>query len=175
MRRNGLAPSTRVLDRDVIAARVAAPEITTTLALRASERIFRVSRLRLANEEPIVLETIHVPLARFPGLDDIDLGAESLYRVFAERFGTEVTFLRESLEPVLLTTHEAALLRAHAGAPAMLARIVTYDQQHRPIEHSISLVRGDRCQYEIELSPGSTQGERGWTLRQTQFEVGDPA
>lgn len=175
MRRNGLTPSTRVLDHDVFLARTTSVDIAAALHVGANDRIFRISRLRLANDEPIVLETIHVPLRRFPGLDAIDLGAESLYRVFAERYGTDVTFLRESLEPVLLTAHEAALLRAQAGAPAMLAKIVTFDQQHEPIEHSVSLVRGDRCQYEIELSPGDVSGERGWTLRQTQFEVGDRA
>jgi len=175
MRRNGLEPSTRVLDRDVLPARATSPEIAGTLGLGANDRIFRISRLRLANDEPIVLETIHVPLARFPQLDAIDLGAESLYRVFGERYGVDVTFLRESLEPVLLTAHEAALLRTQAGTPAMLAKIVTFDQQHEPIEHSVSLVRGDRCQYEIELSPGHGAGERGWSLRQTQFEVGDRA
>ncbi|MGC4191652.1 MAG: GntR family transcriptional regulator [Thermomicrobiales bacterium] len=173
MRRNGLTPSTRVLDRDILLARATSPDIASTLSVSANDRIFRISRLRLANDEPIVLETIHVPLERFPALDGIDLAQESLYRVFAERFQTEVTFLRESLEPVLLTTHEAALLHAQAGSPAMLARIVTFDQHHQPIEHSISLVRGDRCQYEIELSPGEASGERGWSLRQTQFEVGD--
>lgn len=173
MRRNGLTPSTRILDRDVLLARATSPEIAATLGVSANDRIFRVSRLRLANDEPIVLETIHVPLARFPGIDEIDLGHESLYQVFAERYGTGVTFLRESLEPVLLTTHEAALLRAQAGAPAMLAKIVTFNQRHEPIEHSVSLVRGDRCQYEIELSPSNVSGERGWMLRQTQFEVGD--
>ena len=172
MIRNGMEPSTRILDRHVLPARQAAPEVVTALALGGNDLVLRLARLRLANDEPLVLETIHLPLGRFADLDNVDLERQSLYQVLKHRYDAEVTFIRESLEPVLLTPHEAALLRTQPGMPGMLARIVTFDQRNDPIEHSVSLVRGDRCQYEIELAPSDDRQGGGWSIRQTQLEVG---
>ncbi|MGI8484809.1 MAG: hypothetical protein ACR2OU_11175, partial [Thermomicrobiales bacterium] len=57
------------------------------------------------------------------------------------------------------------------GTPGMLAHIVTFDQHGVPAEYSISLVRGDRCQYEIELAPDRENLGGGWRIRQTQLDV----
>lgn len=172
MLRNGMAPSTRMLERHVLPARQAAPEVVSALAAGGSDLILRLARLRLANDEPLLLETIHLPLGRFADLETVDLERQSLYQVLKQRYDAQVTYLKESLEPVLLTPHEAALLRTQAGMPGMLARIVTFDQHYDPIEHSVSLVRGDRCQYEIELAPSDDGQAGGWSIRQTQLEVG---
>jgi GntR family transcriptional regulator len=170
MRRNGLVPSTRVLELHVVLAKYAGPEVATALRLASDARVLRLSRLRLANDEPLVLETVHMPLDRFDGLEQENLETSSLYQILRERFGTEVKYIRETLEPVLLTVHEATMLRTQVALPGMLARILTFDRNGDPIEHSTSLVRGDRCQYEIELGPDGSAGG-AWSVRQTQLEV----
>jgi GntR family transcriptional regulator len=173
MRRIGMVPGSRVLEQDVIEARLADPTPVQALGLEPGGDLIRLSRVRFANDDAIILETIHLPHARFPGLDREDLATLSLYAVLQERYGVTISFIRETLEPVILSAHEAGLLRTQPGTPGMLARIVTYDQHGAPVEHSLSLVRGDRCQYEIAFAPsdvGAT-GQAGWHIRQTQLEV----
>jgi DNA-binding GntR family transcriptional regulator len=87
-----------------------------------------------------------------------------------QTYGVAISFIRETLEPVILSAHEAGLLRTQPGTPGMLARIVTFDQDGIPVEHSLSLVRGDRCQYEIAFAPNDVHAG-GWHIRQTQLEV----
>lgn len=172
MRRNGLEPSSRVLEQLVLSGKTVDPAAVRALNVSTDDDVVRLVRLRLANGEPVLLETIHLPLARFPSLDTVDFERESLYKVLLERYGSNISYIRESLEPVILTAHEAALLWTQPGTPGMLAHIVTFDQHGVPAEYSISLVRGDRCQYEIELAPNGQSVGGGWRIRQTQLEVG---
>jgi GntR family transcriptional regulator len=72
---------------------------------------------------------------------------------------------------VLLRQPEAGLLDTEGGRPAMLTRITTYDQTGQVVEHTFSLVRGDRCQYYIEFNVGEAKSNGSAHLRQTQLEV----
>ena len=64
--RHGLQPGTKVLElrkepaADVVAEALGVPAGTEVVALR---------RLRLAGPDPLVVETSHLPAARFPGLE----------------------------------------------------------------------------------------------------------
>lgn len=171
MRRNGLEPSSRVLEHLVLAGKTVDPAALRALDVSTDDNVVRLVRLRLANGEPVLLETIYLPLTRFPALESVDFERESLYAVLLDRYGANISYIRESLEPVILTAHEAALLWTQAGTPGMLAHIVTFDQHGVPAEYSISLVRGDRCQYEIELAPEGERHGGGWRIRQTQLDV----
>ena len=64
----------------------------------------------LADGEPLLLEQVHLPAERFPGLLASDLEHGSLYDLLTERYDTPVARARESLEPVLLRAREARLL-----------------------------------------------------------------
>src|SRR5438132_967176 len=68
------------------------PATGKTLGLSAEETIFECVRLRLADEEPMALETTMLVAAFFPGLQREDLENRSLYKVLAERWGIELDY-----------------------------------------------------------------------------------
>ncbi len=171
MQRLGMTPSNRVLAAEDLAYADVGSDVRRTLSLEPGSRVFRLSRVRLANDDPVVLETIHLPLTRFPALTDRGATEGSIYAFLQETYGVQTAFLRESLEPVIISAHEATLLHTVAGTPAILARIVTFDQHGVPIEHSLSLVHGKRCQYEFAFVPGEDAGGQ-WHVVQTQLEAG---
>jgi GntR family transcriptional regulator len=175
MQREGRQPSARVLEHMICAAADVNDEIRTQLGLALHTRVLRLVRLRLADDEPLLIETVHLPLDRFPGLDQVNFGTRSLYRTLRESFGVEITQLRETLEPVVLKPSDALLLDTEAGRPAMLTRITTYDQTGQVLECTFSLARADRCQYYIEFNVGERPHAGAAHLRQTQFEISLPA
>ena len=110
-----------------------------------------VERLRIAGGEPLLLEQVHLPAERFPGLLASDLEHGSLYDLLTVRYGTRIVRARESLEPVLLHTREARLLgqpAAGAGPPDRGHRV--HAPTASPVEFARSYVRGDRTRYYIE-------------------------
>jgi GntR family transcriptional regulator len=143
----GLDPATRL-----IAARPesAGEAVAAALDLELGSPTLYLERLRLAGGEPLLLEQVHLPAERLPGLLASDLEHNSLYDLLVERYGIRVVRAREALEPVLLRTREAQLLDQAPGRPALLVEGVAYAADGRPIEFARSYVRGDRTRYFVE-------------------------
>ena len=146
--RHGLQPGTRVLG---IGIQPAADDVAETLGLASGTLVVALRRLRLAGPDPLVVETSHLPAARFPGLEDVDFSAVRLYDTLLNRYGCRPTRARETFEPILLTADEAALLDQRRGEPALRVERIAFDQDDLPIEFCRSTVRGDRYRYSVEL------------------------
>jgi GntR family transcriptional regulator len=128
----------------------AGEHVAEALRIEAGSPTLYVERLRIADGEPLLLEQVHLPAERFPGLLASDLEHGSLYDLLTVRYGTRIARARESLEPVLLHTREAALLAQPVRAPALLIEGIAYAVTGEPVEFARSYVRGDRTRYYIE-------------------------
>jgi GntR family transcriptional regulator len=147
MQTRGLDPTTRL-----IAARPesAGEAVAAGLEVELGSPTLYVERVRLAGGEPLLLEQVHLPAERFPGLLASDLEHNSLYDLIVERYSTPIVRAREALEPVLLRLREARLLDQAPGRPALLVEGVAYAADGRPVEFARSYVRGDRTRYYVE-------------------------
>jgi GntR family transcriptional regulator len=146
--RHGLRPGTRVLG---LALESADDPVAAALGIEPGTRVVALRRLRLAGEEPLVVETSYLPAARFPGLELVDFGAARLYDTLTNAYGCRPTRARETFEPILLTPDEAELLDQRRGEPALRVERTAFDQDDAPIEFCRSTVRGDRYRYAVEL------------------------
>ena len=147
MRRLGLVPSTRL----VAARPEPAPEaVADALRIEPGSPTVYLERLRLASGTPMLLEMVHLPAERFPGLLQADLEQQSLYDVLATRYRTPVARARETLEPVHLPAREAALLGLRPRSLALLVEGRAYAIDGSAIEYGRTYVRGDLTRYFIE-------------------------
>ena len=147
MQNRGLDPETRVL---VARSEPAGEAVAAALGIRAGAPTLYLERLRLAAEEPLLLEQVHLPSERFPGLIATDLQTNSLYDLLTTRYGTRIVRAREALEPVLLPAREARILGRAARTPALLIEGVAYAADGSPVEFGRTYVRGDRTRYYVE-------------------------
>jgi GntR family transcriptional regulator, N-acetylglucosamine utilization regulator len=147
MQTRGLDPATRL-----IAARPesAGEAVATALGLEPGSPTLYLERLRLADGEPLLLEQVHLPAERFPGLLASDLEHGSLYDQLTERYGVRIAKAREVLEPVLLRAREARLLDRKPGTPALLIEGIASTDDGTPVELGRTFVRGDRTRYYVE-------------------------
>jgi GntR family transcriptional regulator len=125
--------------------------IRKILGLNVEDQAFECVRLRLADEEPMALETTTLAVSLCPQLRREDLENSSLYSVLAERWGVRLDYSMQSIEPALAPPYEASLLHVPIGSPLLLMHRTTYDQDGRVVEHVKSLYRGDRYKFVIEL------------------------
>jgi GntR family transcriptional regulator len=147
MQNRGLDPQTRVL---AARAEPAGEAVAEALGIRPGAPTLYLERLRLASDQPLLLELVHLPSERFPGLLASDLETNSLYDLLTTRYGTRVVRAREALEPVLLHAREARLLGQQTRTPALLIEGVAFDADGHPVEFGRTFVRGDRTRYFVE-------------------------
>jgi GntR family transcriptional regulator len=148
MEERGLQASSRVLS---IGSVEADADSAARLATRVGARLVKIVRLRLVENEPLLLETSLLPHRLGSGLTVAALEAGSLYDLLA-RSGTVVTGAREVIRPVVLDAAEARLLEVAPGTPALLVDR-TARAGERPVEWRVSLIRGDRYAFSVELPP----------------------
>ena len=127
-------------------------EVARTLKLRVDAPVYDLHRLRFIGDEPAMLEHFFIPVQHFPNLAQHDLARRSMYEVMSKEYGVKVTTARQSLEPVIAGKFEAKLLGIKKGAPLMLERRVSFDQDNRPVEYGNDLYRGDRFRFVTEMA-----------------------
>jgi len=135
---------TRVIGVETVDA---SRQLATELACLPGDPLLHLERLRLVDGEPMVLESSHLPLGLFPGLTGADFAHRSLYDILREDFGRAVAEAQETIEPVILTPHESALLGVARHMPAVLTRRITTDATGKIVELGQALLRGDRSRY----------------------------
>jgi GntR family transcriptional regulator len=146
--RHGMRPSTRVRQ---IGLELADGDIADGLGLAPGTPVVALSRIRLADDQPIVAETSYLPSARFKGLEGVDFSAASLYETLSSTYGVRPVRAMESFVPVLLSADEALILGGDSGDPVLSVERTAYDSEGVIIEFCQSILRADRYRYSVEM------------------------
>jgi GntR family transcriptional regulator len=147
MSRHRLSASSRLLEKSVTEADLAVAE---HLQLRLHAPVLVLKRLRLANGEPMGIQTAHLPLDLAPGLADENFENISLYELLQRRYGMLAARSREQYFAMSADAESAVLLGIAAGAAVFGAERITYTKSGQPFEFTKSIMRGDR--YSIVLN-----------------------
>jgi len=159
MRRHALSPASRILSQ-----RIAEADARTAGALRLppKSRVFVLKRVRLADGEPISVQTAHIPSALVPGLR-LD-GDASLYEVLQSRYQLHPVRARETYSAAAATAAMAELLGVPAGSPVFSVERVTLLPNEKPFEFVQSTIRGDKYSIVLDLVMKGAE-QRQITLR----------
>lgn len=147
MKRLGKTPSSRVVDFTV---EECTEKVAGKMKMNAGERVYRFTRLRLADEEPMMLETTYIPFEKFPGITGDKLEQIPLYDVLANEHGVVLTMAEERFVPVLTRENEAELLEYLPHTPSMMIERLTYSGD-LIVEYTRGIARGDRFEYRVVL------------------------
>jgi GntR family transcriptional regulator len=148
MRTRGMTPGSRLLAWE---EGLAEPPIAERLGIRAGSRVCTFTRLRLANGEPMAVETVWIPAALVPGLSRDDL-AGSLYELLATRYRIVPGAATVTIEPVLADEAAREALAIGPDQACLRLRMVDSDSRGRVIMVASCVYRGDRYQLHAEVS-----------------------
>ena len=153
MRARGMRPGARTLTFDVSPA---GPRIARQLHLLDEDKIVTVTRLRLADGEPLALEELSIPHTLIPHLTAEDLDDRSFYELLHEKCGISVAESVQTIEPTVLDMQEARDLGVAEHSPALLFERTSKSAEGQPVEYVRSVYRGDRYKIRTELAVPST-------------------
>jgi GntR family transcriptional regulator len=145
---NGFTASTQLLAADRIRAE---DDLAARLGTEIGAPVFRIERLRLADERPMAVETSHLSAVRFPQLTRFLRREQSLYAILKQQYGVLPVSAEESISTAPASPREAALLDTDTGAPMLVLGRHTFDESGEPVEWVTSWYRGDRVTFVANL------------------------
>jgi GntR family transcriptional regulator len=154
MERQGRAPSSRLLAREV---RSATEAEAGALALPPGEPVVVVRRLRLADGIPIVVEEAVLVGRTASVVMAADLEAGSLHAALTAS-GLQLRRGSATITAEAASREDARLLELVQGAPLLVERRVITDAHGRPIEATESRYPGDRYALAVRFEVGTTDG-----------------
>ncbi|MFW6035669.1 MAG: GntR family transcriptional regulator [Halothermotrichaceae bacterium] len=114
-------------------------------------KLWEITRLRLMNEKPLILETSYIPVKVLPEIKKKELKRESLYDLLKEN---EVNIIKaqEYLEPALPSIDDQKSLNIDENTPLFQTIRYTYNNQEEIVEIRESLIRGDYFKFSVEMT-----------------------
>jgi GntR family transcriptional regulator len=151
MRARGFTPASRTLELSVVPA---GARLGRLLHVSPSEPVVSARRLRMADDEPMAIELLHVRASLVPGLTAADLEQNSFYDLLVDRYEIEIAGGTQTVEPTVTNDDESAALGVPLHSPALLFERVTRTAGGDVVEFTTSTYRGDRYRLVTELGMG---------------------
>jgi GntR family transcriptional regulator len=127
--------------------------VAADLQLQEGDLVNLLVRLRLANGEPIAIETSYTNNRLFPDLLAGPWSVEtSLYETLKEKYGVEFLYAVQTICPVLINENQSQLLQVPVGAAAIEVKSLAYTQENIPIETAFDVYHPGRYQYTVVLT-----------------------
>ena len=149
MARRGMRASSEILSFESISA---GAKLGARLRISPMDEVWAIRRLRLADDETMAMEFLHVARKLLPGLRRDDLAGRSFY-LLLEEHGIKIASGIQTIEPTLLNEEEAEMLAVPVHSPAFLFERTTESEGGDVVEYVRSLYRGDRYRLVTELRP----------------------
>lgn len=150
MRSRGLVPGSVAI---YVSEQPADAQLAAILELTPGTPVVSIRRVRTADGERMCLERSQLPAHLVPGLTSRDLRG-SLYDVLADRYGVTIDRAETRVQATVADPEDAAQLGIPPYSAAFRVSRTAVDHRGRPVEHAVSLYRGDRYSYEFTVEVG---------------------
>ncbi|MCU0835769.1 MAG: GntR family transcriptional regulator [Chromatiaceae bacterium] len=147
MREMGMTPSTRLLAREILTDRT----ISSLFGRPTTARFLYLVRLRLGDGVPLSREVAWYDLTAAPELADWDVTG-SAYQFLYDHCGIALTHGEQSIEAVISSDIETAVLGLPEPGPCLLMKRKTYSAARQMVEYVEGTFRGDVYAYRVTLS-----------------------
>jgi GntR family transcriptional regulator len=133
----------RVIGRYTIGA---AEDVAAALGLGVGARVHLIRRIRLAGEDPLAMESVHIPASLGPyGPRATD---QHVDEVLQQRYGVVVDEVQQVVEATILAEGSARMLDVPVSSPALRLSRRSFSGG-RPVAFSVSTYRADRCRLHV--------------------------
>ena len=143
----GLRPGGRVLFQGTV---VAPDHVVGPLGVATGEPVIKLERLRLADGEPMSIETAYLRMDKCRFVLESRLDDRSLYTLLREH-GLQLSWAEQSVGARLPSPREAQLLGIQSTVPVLTTVRVTYLVSGEAVEYVTSSFRSDRYTFRAHL------------------------
>ena len=143
----GLKASSIVLEKGI---KEADEKISKALQIQPKTRVIMVKRLRLANDEPLGIQTFYIPEYMVPDFLQNDL-TQSLYELLETKYGIVIKSAHEKYYATILDKYECKLLKVKWPFAGFIVERSAFDATGSPVEYTESVIRSDKYSVQVHL------------------------
>lgn len=150
MTEQGLTPSTLLIDSKVIDKDWSVTVSGEVYTIPGP--IFKLKRLRLANDVPMMHETRFISLKCCPEIWAYDL-EESLYKIYSERYHRQISKIEQNLSAIILDEYSKGKFGIRNEMVGLKVEGVTFCEGEVILEAEESIYRGDKYKFSVQAMP----------------------
>lgn len=143
MKQRGMEASSQLISFETIPASL---EIAKKLDLKEGADVFRVQRIRSADQQPMAIETTFLPVALLPELTE-DIVQGSLYQYVEDKLDLSIEKATQMIEATVADDHQASLLEVTEHSAILLIERNSRLTDGTPFEVVKSAYRADRYKF----------------------------
>lgn len=115
------------------------------------DKLYRLMRLRLMDDVPLMIETAYIPVELAPGLEHHDFANGSLFAVLEKHYHLTTELGSEKISVTRVTEEEAEYLEVEPGVPAFWIVSEVYADSGVLVEYCRTIARCDRMEMSSTL------------------------
>lgn len=147
MKKQGKIPKSQILS---FREKKADEKIAKELNIELNSKVFELVRLRIADDEAVMYEKTYIPVSKVNGLTKKDLNNSPLYDIMRSKYNINFSKAIERFSALSTDKKISAILSIPENSPLIKLQRWTYTGIEI-IEYTISFLRGDRFEFEVEL------------------------
>ncbi|HEX2928043.1 MAG TPA: GntR family transcriptional regulator [Ruminiclostridium sp.] len=147
VKKQGMVPVTRVLE---LTQETECFDVKGMLGLDTNQKLFRIRRLRLADETPIAIEEVFVPESLCPGIDKLDL-TQSFYHLLRANYSIDINYIDNKIEAVKTDKEARELLMLSSGVPVLRISGISYTIEGKKLFYERDIYRADKYNYSVRI------------------------
>lgn len=148
MKKAGRKPKSEVIGFEI---RESGEKLANIFKQNENDLAYKVTRVRKADDIPMMYEVTYLPFDRFKGLKREKLEMSPMYEVFSSEYNARITSAEEVFEPILTSKLESIYLDVEEGSPSLKIERFTYEGS-KIIEYTVGIARGDKFKYRVKLN-----------------------
>ena len=146
VRQKGFTPGTKVIGFAVVR-----PPAEIAERLMTPGEVYRAMRIRLADETPVAVEEVFIPLHICPGLKLGDL-TSSLYQLIGDTFGHKIGSADSSVSAHHPSARQQQYLNITRNTPILKIDSLYYSASGATLYYERAVYRADMYEYNIRIS-----------------------
>lgn len=123
--------------------------IANALGIQEGQQAYELTRLRIADDIPMMYEINYLPASLFPELSLELLRKKPLYTVIGDDYNYVIKYADDEFSASLITAEESKILNQKKGDACLRIKRVTYNLDNKVVEYTLSVARSDQFIYKI--------------------------
>jgi len=150
MKQMGLVPATKLISSMLIHK----PIIKTISQRKYSMQppVYKITRLRFANNIPVMKEDRYISMIYCPGIDEINM-EQPLYDIYKDIYGLQIQQIDQVLSAIIINKELCRLFNASKKIPGFMVEGVTFCGNEMILEMEESIYRGDKYKFTVQATP----------------------